>query len=132
MLMQHTNMVTKDNGLRASGKLDCCFYCGQIVGEEHKADCVCRLKVVMVEVSMTIPRVVPADWDESMVNFHLNESSWCADNIINDLNRYMIAKKQDAPCMCGTFFGKLLRDATEEDLKGIDLVKLSTSSGGGE
>jgi len=127
MLLQQTNMVTENNGPRASGKLDCCFYCGQIVGEEHKADCVCRLKVVMVEVSMTIPRVVPADWDESMVNFHLNESSWCADNIIEDINLYINSKNQGAPCMCGTFCGKLLRDATEEDLKDTDLAKLLSS-----
>lgn len=132
MIIKDTNIVTQHNGHRANKRIDCCFYCGQIVGEEHKADCVCRLKVVMVEVSMTIPRVVPADWDESMVNFHLNESSWCADNIINDLNRYINAKNQGAPCMCGTFCGKLLRDATEEDLNGIDLVMLSTSKGGGE
>jgi hypothetical protein len=127
MLLQQTNIVTENNGPRSSGKPNHCFYCGQEVGASHRADCVCRVKVVMVEVSMTIPRIVPANWDESMVNFNLNESSWCADNISNDINRYINAKNQGAPCMCGTFCGKLLRDATEKDLKDIDLAKLLSS-----
>ena len=125
MLLQHTNMVTPEHGPRPAGRPDQCFYCGQAVGTEHKADCVCRVKVVMVEVTMTIPRVVPASWDADSVDFHLNDSSWCADNIEGDLTRYMEAKGDDAPCMCGAFHGKFLRDATDEDLQGVNVVQLS-------
>jgi hypothetical protein len=95
------------------------------VGAEHKADCVCRVKVVMVEVTMTIPRVVPASWGADSVDFQLNESSWCANNIENDIGRYRAAMGDDAPCMCGAFHGKFMRDATEEDLQGVDVVQLA-------
>ena len=83
------------------------------------------MKVVMVEVTMTIPRVVPVSWDADSVDFQLNESSWCADNIENDLSRYVAAKGDEAPCMCGAFRGKFLRDATEDDLQGVDVVQLA-------
>lgn len=125
MLLQHTNTVTAENGPRPAGKPDQCFYCGQPLGAEHANDCVCRVKVVMVEVTMQIPRVVPASWPPGIVNFHLNDSSWCADNIGNDLERYLAAKSDDAPCMCGRFHGKFLREATEADLQGVDLVRLA-------
>ena len=125
MLLQHRNLVTPENGPRPAGRPDQCFYCGQPVGAEHKEDCVCRVKVVMVQVTMTIPRVVPASWDADAVDFHLNESSWCANNIEDDLARYKDAMGDDAPCMCGAFSGEYLRDATEEDLRGIDVAQLA-------
>ena len=125
MLLEHTNMVTPTNGPRPAGKQDQCFYCKQPVGTEHKESCACRVKVVMVEVTMTIPRVVPAYADAGNVDFCLNDSSWCADNIETDLARYMDAKGDAAPCMCGTFHGRFLREATEEDLQGVDVVKLA-------
>jgi hypothetical protein len=125
MLLQHTNLVTPENGPRPAGRPDQCFYCGQPVGAEHKEDCVCRVKVVMVEVTMTIPRVVPASWGADDVDFKLNESSWCANNIASDIGEYMAAMSDEAPCMCGAFHGKFLRDATEEDLQGVDVVRLA-------
>lgn len=126
MLLEHTNMVTSENGPRPAGRPDQCYYCGQPVGLEHKADCACRVKVVMIEVTMRIPRVVPASWDAGLVDFHLNDSSWCADNIGDDLTQYLAAKNDDAPCMCGTFSGKFLRDADANDLQGVDVVQLAT------
>lgn len=125
MLLEHTNKVTPENGPRPAGKPDECFYCAEPLGADHKPDCVCRLKVVMVEVTMTIPRLVPASWDAGMVDFHLNDSSWCADNIEGDLARYMAAKGADAPCMCGRFSGKFLRDADADDLQGVDVVEMA-------
>ena len=125
MLLEHTNMVTVENGPRPAGKPDECFYCRQPLNTEHKTDCVCRKKVVMVKVKMTIPRVVPASWDAGSVDFHLNDSSWCADNIEGDLSRYMEAKGDDAPCLCSRFSGVFVRDATADDLDGVDVVKLS-------
>lgn len=125
MMLQHTNTVTPENGPRPAGMPDRCFYCGEPVGAEHKTDCVCRVKVVMVEVTMTVPRVVPASWDAGMVDFHMNDGAWCADNITTDLNRYMEARGEDSPCLCNTFHSKFLRDATDDDLQDVDLVCLS-------
>lgn len=128
MLLEFTNFVTEDNGPRPAGKPDECFYCQQPLGGEHAQDCTLRLKVVMVKIELTMPRVVPASWDTEMVDFHLNDSSWCSDNIGNDIMCYLDAKEEGAPCLCGKFYGTCLGDATTEDLKGLDLVKLSADN----
>ena len=124
-MIEHSKIVTLENGPRPAGKPNRCFYCAQPIGSEHKADCVCRVKVVMVKVEMTIPRVVPISWDRGMVDFHLEGSSWCADNIVGDLQRYLDAKGDEAPCMCHQFTGEYIREATADDLRGVDLMKLS-------
>ena len=124
MLLPHSNKVTTDNGPRPAGKPDQCFYCGQPLGADHATDCVCRQKIVMIKVEMTIPFLVPASWNEDSVEFQLNDSSWCADSIEHDLVKYMKAKSDDAPCLCEHFTGTYLREATEDDLVGIDTVKL--------
>lgn len=38
----------------------------------------------------------PEDWDNDMIWFHLNESSWCADNLIDLLKEH--SKKNG--CIC--------------------------------
>jgi hypothetical protein len=125
MLLAHTELVTPENGPRPFGRPDRCFYCGQALGAEHAPGCVLRRKVVMVEVTLRIPRVVPAAWDSRQVEFQLNDGSWCADNIEGDLAQYQESRGDDAPCLCGAFHAKFLREATAEDLQGLDLVTLS-------
>jgi hypothetical protein len=125
MLIERSIKVTKENGVRPAGLQDRCFYCGQHIGENHKDDCVCVVKVVMVKVEMTIAKVVPASWQDHMVNFHLNDSGWCADNFAQDLERYMDARGDDGPCLCGVFSGEYVRDATTEDVDGLDVESMS-------
>lgn len=73
---------------RPAGKPDECFYCNQPVGGEHKPECVCIVRKVRVRVSAEIDIWRPADWDLGMVEFHLDESSWCSTNIIDEIAKY--------------------------------------------
>lgn len=124
MYLEHTRLVTPLNGPRTAGKPTECFYCHQPLGERHKDDCVCFAKVVMVRVEMTIPRVVPAHWTQHDIEFHMNDSSWCASNIINDLQRMDEADEDNCRCLCSDFRGEFLREATADDLDGYTLTKL--------
>ena len=125
MLLAHTKLVTPTNGPRPAGKPDRCFYCGELIGNEHKPSCPCRVKVVQLKVELILPVVVPEYWDADAVDFHFNDSSWCADNIANELVRYMEAKSYEAGCLCSSFEGTFIRDAEPEDLEGIDTVALA-------
>ncbi len=124
MFFEPSKEVTPLNGPRPAGEATECFYCKQQIGDEHAPHCVCRVKVVMVKVEVVIPRAVPASWDTDMIDFLFNGSSWCADNVESDLKAYLDAKSEDAPCLCARFNGSYLRDATEEDVEGLDLAVL--------
>ena len=124
MELPDTFLVTPENGPRPFGSPDKCFYCGQPVGTEHKDGCVCREKLIMLRITMTIPVVVPASWDNETIDFKYNDSSWCGDNIIDDLQRYYSARTDEAPCLCGSATFEYVRDADADDLMGIDLNEL--------
>jgi hypothetical protein len=115
MILEHTRLVTREDG---------CIYCHQPCGEPHKDDCVAFSKVVMVKVQMELPIVVPASWDDYNVDFYLNDSSWCANNIAQDIELLDEADEGNCRCLCNKFHGEYLRDATEDDLDGYTLTKL--------
>lgn len=125
MFLEHTRLVTEKSGPRPAGKPDECFYCQAKIGEEHRTECVLRKKVVMLKIEVTIPVVVPADWDEDQVNFHRNDSTWCASSIVRDFVAYDKATDNRTPCLCHSFSAVCLGDATSEDLIGVDLVALT-------
>lgn len=62
-----------------------CFYCQQKIGTPHKYECVSLSKWVLVRMTAEIPMEMPLSWDKDRVEFKLNEGTWCADNIIDDL-----------------------------------------------
>jgi hypothetical protein len=86
-----------DDGIRPAGKSDECFYCGQRVGRPHDRECVIVTKRVEMRVEARLPsgEVLrgtwqfddPYFWDAGMVEFHKNESSWCASNFMNVAER---------------------------------------------
>lgn len=45
----------------------------------------------------------PGDWDKYDVEFHRNESSWCATNAIDELSRIIENKSNSCLCDCCTF-----------------------------
>lgn len=50
-----------------------------------------------VIAKITLPMNFPNDWDDDMINFHLNESSWCWSNFLDGLNKYA---KEHNGCIC--------------------------------
>ena len=79
--MSFPKVLPKDDGIRPAGRPDQCFYCRSMVGEEHKKDCVTIDKIVEIEFTVRVPVKVPHGWDQEMINFRYNDSSWCADNL---------------------------------------------------
>jgi hypothetical protein len=94
-------VLVNDDGIRAvPGRENECYYCAGAVGEEHRRDCVCLLKLVRYSVLIHEPgserrtsgEVVGTydsydvwHWSEHNGEFHKNDSSWCADNAIDDI-----------------------------------------------
>ena len=54
-------------------------------------------KIKSVKWVINIPMDFPSDWDDEMIEFHLNESSWCCDNLIDLLKDY----SEKHGCICG-------------------------------
>lgn len=93
----NTFKVTR-KAMRPASCLKQCFYCQQHIGEVHKKDCVLIKKKVKVtmNVEMEIEIDEPAGWDASQIEFHLNESSWCVDNVLEDLEKMI----KEEGCLC--------------------------------
>lgn len=88
-----------------------CIWCQTPVGEEHRSDCACRTRTVVIRATFEIVRRVPEDWHDEAVNFHLNDSSWCASNLIHEIE----ILESHLNCLCPKFKGEYVREATEED-----------------
>ena len=110
MLHPETHLVTKDNGPRPAGKPGECFYCNQPLGSEHRKDCVSRRRTIVVRYSIEVTICVPEIWDEATINFHRNDSPWCADNVITELQRSPENRR-----LCDVTKAEFVREATRED-----------------
>ena len=84
--------VTKKAMRPASDKQQC-FYCQQAIGDNHKDTCVLINQKIRIQVTTELEVSVPHHWDEGTVSFHFNESSWCANNLINII--------EENGCICG-------------------------------
>ena len=90
-----------DNGIRPAGRPDECFYCNARVGSKHAHDCVVVTRRVEVRVRATLPSGdvfegtwqldTPYFWDAAQVEFHHNESSWCASNLLDECDKGTVA-----------------------------------------
>lgn len=109
--MKKDNWEVKDYGIRAAGNPDECFYCRTKKGGTHKDDCVIRSRTIVMKMEVEMVLTVPEYWDEDMCNFHKNEGSWCATNIISELERM----DDKMGCLCSAAEFTYLREATEED-----------------
>lgn len=50
-----------------------------------------------VRITVDLLMEFPKDWDDRLIEFHLNESSWCFDNLIDKLEQY----SEEYGCICG-------------------------------
>lgn len=109
--MKRNNWEVKDYGIRPAGDSEHCFYCGEPKGSIHKEDCVIRSRTVVIKMEAELVVDVPEFWDEEQINFHRNKGSWCATNVLSELERL----DNRLGCLCGVLKFKYLREATEED-----------------
>ena len=98
---------------RPAGKPGQCFYCRQAVGAPHAADCVMIVKPVRVRMTIEFERWCPADWDRSMVEFHLGESSWCAANALGEIEEWEERRGETSGsgCLCDVAEFEYLHEA---------------------
>ena len=98
--------VTKKD-VPPAGKAGECFWCKQKFGSLHKLTCVTWKRKVYVRHTLTLVHEVPMCWTVKNVNFHFNESSWCASNISDLIGD----KNQPSPCLCprqkSLYFGEV-------------------------
>lgn len=73
-----------------------CFYCLQKIGEDHLPTCVLINKKARVKMTVTYEIDVPNTWTEENIDFHRNESSWCASNAIKELEAW----DDENGCLC--------------------------------
>ena len=50
-----------------------------------------------IQWTINLPMDFPSDWDDDMIEVHLNESSWCCSNLISELEKY----DEKNGCICG-------------------------------
>ena len=98
-------VLPNDDGIRPAGKPDECFYCGQKVGNPHLPECVILCRKVKVRYSYEIEIEVPWSWNKEDIEFHRNIGSWCADNTINEIEKY---KRDNNCCLCHCFKAEVL------------------------
>lgn len=80
-------------------------------------------KQIVIELTVTMLRTVPTDWDEQMINFWYSESSHCMSSEIADLHEWNEKAEKYGCCdSCGRTTAKLLREATAEDLDVLGLI----------
>lgn len=60
-----------------------------------------------VRIVINLPMEFPEEWDNEMIEFHLNESSYCCNNIIRDLGEYT----EKNGCICSITHCKVISDA---------------------
>ena len=75
-----------------------CFYCHKRLGSFHEDNCVLISKKVKIRMTIEYEVSVPNHWKKNDVEFHRNESSWCADNVIEELDNLV----DENSCLCGT------------------------------
>lgn len=118
--MTRKDWTVDEYSVRPAGKPDECYYCGAKVGEQHKSNCVIREKTIVTRMTIDFVDSVPENWDKDVIDFHYNDSSWCASNILNRLE-----ERNNFRCLCDVASFEYLRDATEEDEEKWGIVKVN-------
>lgn len=49
-----------------------------------------------IRVTIDLPMDFPEEWDNEMIEFHLNESSYCCSNLIREIEKY----SEENGCIC--------------------------------
>lgn len=71
-----------DNGVR--GDPTKCHYCGH-AQPDHTPQCIVPRRAIVVKVTFLAVVGECVAWDKRQIEFHLNDSSTCADNVMGFL-----------------------------------------------
>lgn len=119
--MKRSDWTVTQTSTRPAGSPEHCFYCGEPIGTQHKLDCVIRSKTVVVDFTVRVVLDVPEIWDEGGINHHYNDSSWCADSLLqyiqNRHRQFELRANGKNSCLCNLATAKFVRDANEQDEK---------------
>ncbi len=96
MRIDRNTLVVRPGDNRPAGKPDECFYCRQPMGSLHLGQCPIPSKKVKVRVTIEYDIEVPIFWDKDNIEFARNESSWCASNLIQELEEL----EKTTGCLC--------------------------------
>jgi hypothetical protein len=95
------SQIMKDTIVSASyarnGPSGECFFCKEAAGSPHTSDCMIPKKPIRLRVTLEFDTWEPAIWDDDMILFHRNESSWCADNFVAELSDAVASTDE---CFC--------------------------------
>lgn len=80
-----------------------CFWCGEPKGSRHKRECVTWLKRVVVRAIIEYEVEVPMSWGAPDVEFHRNDGSWCANNLLTELQEQFPARGEACLCNATSF-----------------------------
>lgn len=94
--------VVTNKALRPASKLYACFYCKQPVGDTHLDDCALIKRKVRVRLTLEYDVSEPASWKPDMIEFHRNDGSWCASNLLGELEE--LDERNQCLCMAGARF----------------------------
>ena len=67
----------------------------------------------VIQWVIDLPMEVPDEWDKDMIEFHFNESSWCCDNLIDELEKF----SEEHGCICPICHATVVVD---KDLKEVE------------
>lgn len=64
-----------------------------------------------IQWTIITPMDFPNDWNDELIDFHLNESSWCSDNLINILQKL----SDQYGCICNFCTAQVIPKGKEEN-----------------
>lgn len=115
MIHPETQIVTPQHGPRPAGSEHECFYCQARLGQPHKADCVMRMRTVLVRWTVEYVVAVPESWDQGAIEFHRTEGSRCQSNNVGELQD-ILDNPNIVGCLCyGESRTQFVREATDYD-----------------
>ena len=109
--MYHGPKLSCPDDARPAGKPDRCFYCQRPFGEGHGPDCVIPQRTVVLKYTVTLVQSVPAHWTPHDIEFHRNDGSWCANNLLGDLDHQV----EEDHCLCNQVNVEFVSEATAEN-----------------
>lgn len=70
----------------------------------------------LIQWQINLPMNFPADWTDEQILFYLNDSSWCCNNLIEELQKY--SKKHG--CICDITKAQILSRGQRAKLSCVD------------